>query len=156
MVKDTHGAIGEGWIGFDLDGTLAKYDGWHGIDHIGEPVKPMVELIQKLHYQGRRVKILTARIAPRSLEDGTVGEQYITVPNGDGGACRQYASQYIRDWCHFNLGFVPEIVYAKDHLMIDLYDDRVKQVEPNTGLVIEDELRRCRERLAKYETQGGS
>ena len=151
MEKDTHGVEGEGWIGFDLDGTLAKYNGWKGIDHIGEPVKPMVELIKKLHYQGRRVKILTARIAPMKLEDGTIGQQYKTEPNGDGGGTRQYACQYINDWCHFNLGFVPEIVFAKDHLMIELYDDRVKQVEPNTGLVIEDELRRCRERLAIYE-----
>lgn len=151
---DTHGAKGEGWIGFDLDGTLATYDGWKGIDHIGEAVKPMVELIRKLHYQGRRVKILTARVAPRKLEDGTVGEQYITVPRGDGGATKQYAHQYINDWCHFNIGFVPEIVYAKDHLMLDLYDDRVKQVEPNTGVVIEDELRRCRARLAEYEKEG--
>jgi hypothetical protein len=29
-----------GWIGVDLDGTLAHYDGWKGIDHIGEPIKP--------------------------------------------------------------------------------------------------------------------
>ena len=27
-----------GWIGVDLDGTLARYDGWRGIDHIGEPM----------------------------------------------------------------------------------------------------------------------
>ena len=40
MNNDTHGVEGKGWYGFDLDGTLAKYDGWKGIDHIGEPVKP--------------------------------------------------------------------------------------------------------------------
>jgi hypothetical protein len=146
---DTHGVEGEGWIGFDLDGTLATYDGWKGIDHIGEPVKSMVELIRKLHHQGRRVKILTARVAPRKLEDGTVGEQYIVVPDKCGGATRQYAHQYIYDWCHFNLGFVPEIVYAKDHLMLELYDDRVKQVEPNTGLVMENELEKCKTGLGK-------
>ena len=142
---DTHGEDGEGWIGFDLDGTLAKYDGWHGIDHIGEPIKPIVELITKLHKQGRRVKIFTARIAPRKLEDGTFGESYITVPNGERGATKQYAFQYINDWCHLNLGFVPEIVYKKDPLMLELYDDRTKQVEPNTGIVIEDELAKYRE-----------
>ena len=26
------------WIGVDLDGTLARYDGWKGIEHIGEPI----------------------------------------------------------------------------------------------------------------------
>jgi hypothetical protein len=36
------------------------------------------------------------------------------------------------------LGFVPEIVYQKDHLMLELYDDRVKQVVPNEGRLVED------------------
>ena len=137
-MSDTHGVNGEGWIGFDLDGTLAKYDGWQGIDHIGEPIGPMVDLMKKLHGQGRYVKIVTARVAPQELEDGSFGEPYITVPQGDGGATRQYASQYIQDWCHFNLGFVPEIVYQKDCRMLELYDDRVKQVVPNKGVLVED------------------
>ena len=148
MEADTHGMDGEGWIGFDLDGTLAEYYGWKGIDHIGKPVKPMVELIKKFYAQGRRVKIMTARIAPHRLEDGSVGEAYITVPEGKKGSPREYAHQYIQDWCHIYLGFVPEIVYQKDHLMLELYDDRVKQVEPNTGVVIEDELRKHRKTVA--------
>ena len=137
-MNDTHGENGKGWYGFDLDGTLAKYDGWKGIDHIGEPVKPMVELMKRMHDEGKVVKIMTARVAPHKLEDGTVGESYITIPNGENGATRNYAHQFINDWCHFNLGFVPEIVYQKDHLMLELYDDRVKQVVPNEGWLVED------------------
>lgn len=137
-MNDTHGVVGQGWYGFDLDGTLAKYDGWKGIDNIGEPVKPMVELIKRMHDEGKVVKIMTARIAPHKLEDGTVGESYITVPDGEKGATRNYAHQFINDWCHFNLGFLPEIVYQKDHLMLELYDDRVKQVVPNEGWLVED------------------
>ena len=137
-MNDTHGVEGKGWYGFDLDGTLAKYDGWRGIDHIGEPVKPMVDLIKRMHDEGKVVKIMTARIAPHKLEDGTVGESYITVPDGEKGATRNYAHQFINDWCHFNLGFIPEIVYQKDHLMLELYDDRVKQVVPNEGWLVED------------------
>ena len=57
--KDSHGVNGEKWVGFDLDGTLAKYDGWKGIDHIGDPIKPMCDLIKKLHSDGKLVKILT-------------------------------------------------------------------------------------------------
>ena len=34
-----------GWIGVDLDGTLAHYGGWIGPDHIGDPIAPMVERI---------------------------------------------------------------------------------------------------------------
>lgn len=146
-MNDTHGATGRGWYGFDLDGTLAKYDGWKGIDHIGEPVKPMVELIKRMHDEGKVVKVMTARIAPHKLEDGTVGEAYITVPDGEKGATRNYAHQFINDWCHFNLGFVPEIVYQKDHLMLELYDDRVKQVVPNEGWLVEDIAASKRKRI---------
>ncbi len=32
-----------GWIGVDLDGTLAHYEGWNGANHIGEPLAPMLE-----------------------------------------------------------------------------------------------------------------
>lgn len=154
-MNDTHGETGKGWYGFDLDGTLAVYDKWKGIDHIGEPVKPMVDLIKKMHDDGKVVKILTARIAPHKLEDGTVGESYITVPDGEGGVTRTYAHQFINDWCHFNLGFIPEIVYQKDHLMLELYDDRVKQVVPNEGLLVEDLYRECGEILRKAHSDNG-
>lgn len=141
-MNDTHGDAGQGWYGFDLDGTLAKYDGWKGIDHIGEPVKPMVELIKRMHDEGKVVKIMTARVAPRRLEDGTIGEQFTWLtrePSSD-PAAKYTATQYIQDWCEetAQLGFVPEIVYQKDHLMLELYDDRVKQVVPNEGWLVED------------------
>lgn len=154
-MNDTHGETGKGWYGFDLDGTLAKYDGWKGIDHIGEPVKPMVDLIKKMHEEGKVVKILTARIAPHKLEDGAVGESYITIPDGEGGAKRNYAHQFINDWCHFNLGFIPEIVYQKDHLMLELYDDRVKQVVPNEGLLVEDLYRERGNMLIRVNSDNG-
>lgn len=69
MKNDTHGSNDEEWIGFDLDGTLAKYDGWKGIDHIGEPVESMVLLARLLHWLGKKIKILTARVAPRKGEN---------------------------------------------------------------------------------------
>lgn len=154
-MNDTHGVEGKGWYGFDLDGTLAVYDKWEGIDHIGEPVKHMVDLIKRMHEEGKVVKILTARIAPHKLEDGTVGESYITVPDGEGGVTRTYARQFINDWCHFNLGFIPEIVYQKDHLMLELYDDRVKQVVPNKGLLVEDLYRECGKMLKEVHADNG-
>lgn len=155
-MNDTHGQQGEGWIGFDLDGTLAKYDGWNGIDHIGEPIEPMVSLIKVLHAEGKTVKILTARVAPRLCgethaqgcrcghceeEAGkppVLQEQYLVKLGEDGISVKRTASDYIREWCQKNLGFVPEIVYQKDHLMIDLYDDRCHQVIPNTGKAVEE------------------
>lgn len=133
---DTHGAEGEGWYGFDLDGTLAVYGKWEGIDHIGEPVKPMCDLIRKMHGEGKKVKIVTARVAPR-LEKGKGWCEQSKV-NADG--VRVCAHTYIEEWCAKNLGFVPEITHEKDHLMLTLFDDRVVQVVPNKGLVLADIL----------------
>lgn len=131
-MNDTHGETGKPWVGFDLDGTLAHYDDWKGIDNIGEPIAPMVARIQRMHSDGTVVKIMTARVAPRML-DGVMSEQYMVV---DG--VTKFAHDFIAEWCQKYLGFVPEIVYQKDPLMVDLYDDRCHQVEPNTGVLIEE------------------
>ena len=158
-MNDTHGETGKGWYGFDLDGTLAKYDKWEGIDHIGEPVKPMVDLIKRMHAEGKVVKIMTARVAPCRLEDGTIGEQFTWLtsePSSDPDA-KYTATQYIQDWCEetAQLGFVPEIVYQKDHLMLELYDDRVKQVVPNEGFLVEDLYRECGKMLKEVHADNG-
>lgn len=42
-MSDTHGVNGEGWIGFDLDGTLAKYDGWQGKGLLGNAQQTKTE-----------------------------------------------------------------------------------------------------------------
>lgn len=52
-----------GWIGVDLDGTLAKYAGWVGPDHIGEPVALMLRRVKKWIEQGVDVRIFTARVS---------------------------------------------------------------------------------------------
>ena len=166
-MNDTHGETGKGWYGFDLDGTLAKYDGWKGIDHIGEPVKPMVDLIKRMHAEGKVIKIMTARAAPRPEPEVAktryplyAGDSIGDVPeyaakwmlgmvnaghiSDQVEACKFYykkewtAIDFIADWCLENLGFLPEIVYQKDYLMLELYDDRAKQVVPNEGWLIED------------------
>ena len=150
-MNDTHGQSGTGWYGFDLDGTLAVYDKWEGIDHIGEPVKPMVDLIKKMHGEGKVVKILTARVAPRPNPETkpnphlTDQDVYRAVGKENEEKYRAIyrshnwgASEFIADWCLKNLGFLPEITHRKDHLMLELYDDRVKQVVPNTGILVED------------------
>lgn len=116
--RDTHGSSQDEWIGFDLDGTLAKYDGWKGIDHIGDPVPLMVIVAYVLHKFGHKIKIITARVAPRE--------------DGDGSEARKYIEQ----WCKKNLGFVPEITHEKDASMTTLFDDRACAVEQNTGKIL--------------------
>ena len=156
-MNDTHGETGEGWYGFDLDGTLAKYDGWKGIDHIGEPVTPMVELIRRMHDEGKVVKIMTARVAPKEKSEVKPNPYYGHIPDyirAEASECKRLygyeqwpAKMFIVDWCFRNLGFAPEIVYQKDHLMLELYDDRVKQVVPNEGWLVEDIARSKRQRV---------
>lgn len=162
-MNDTHGVEGKGWYGFDLDGTLAKYDKWEGIDHIGEPVKPMVDLIKRMHAEGKVVKILTARVAPKEkpeIKPNPYLENHLTIGSPDDmpwvvHAEAWTAREFIQDWCYRVLGFVPEIVYQKDHLMLELYDDRVKQVTPNKGLLVEDLYRECGEMLKQIHSDNG-
>lgn len=167
-MNDTHGVEGKGWYGFDLDGTLAKYDKWEGIDNIGEPVKPMVDLMKRMHAEGKVVKILTARVAPRSNVE-TEFNPYLTDKAVYDAVGREneekyadvyrkadwMAYEFIADWCIRNLGFLPEITHEKDSLMLELYDDRVKQVVPNEGLLVEDLFEEARSRLRKVHADNG-
>ena len=154
-MNDTHGEAGQGWYGFDLDGTLAKYDGWRGIDHIGEPVKPMVDLIKRMHDEGKVVKIMTARVAPKvqpEIKPNPYLENHWVIESPDDMPWAVHAEawtprEFIQDWCYKFLGFVPDIVYQKDHLMLELYDDRVKQVVPNEGWLVEDIAASKRQRV---------
>jgi hypothetical protein len=55
-----------GWIGVDLDGTLAHYDVWKGPEHIGDQVVNMLERIKTWIENGNRVKIFTAVLRSRT------------------------------------------------------------------------------------------
>lgn len=104
-----------GWIGVDLDGTLAHYEGWKGIDHIGEPIPAMVERVKQWLEEGQTVKIFTARISGASGDELTA----IVEP--------------IAKFCLANFGQMLDVTCFKDFGMIELWDDRCVQVEPNTG-----------------------
>lgn len=146
------------WIGFDLDGTLAmKVGAWKGISHIGEPIPSMVKLAKQLHREGQKVKIFTARVAPREISAkensepgfGMRGYREISEPfewvvkKGSVGMSpndfyKKYASDYITEWCKEHLGFTPEITCVKDQYMEYMYDDRAKQVIENRGIILEN------------------
>lgn len=100
----------KGWVGIDLDGTLAIYDGWKGIEHIGEPIWPMVEYVQDLLEHGIDVRIFTAR-----CQEGPA------------------AIATIRLWCAKHLGTVLPVTDRKDFGMVFMVDDRAFTVEKNTG-----------------------
>jgi hypothetical protein len=110
--------MSRGWFGFDLDGTLALYDGWKGAHHIGDPIEPMVALVRTWIAEGRRIKIFTARVADVSPEE------------------RLEIEAVIRAWCREHIGQALPVTATKDMAMIALYDDRCVQVEKNTGRLI--------------------
>jgi hypothetical protein len=124
MSNDLHGAIGSGWIGVDLDGTLAEYHGRQGPTHIGRPIPLMMKRVRNWLKAGIEVRIVTARVS--SGKDDAVE-----------------CEQAIRAWLEKH-GLDPglRITHEKDYEMLELWDDRVKQVIPNTGIGVEDELRR--------------
>lgn len=169
-MNDTHGVGGEGWYAFGLDGTLAMYDKWEGIDSIGGPVKLMVDLMKRMRKEGKDVRILTARVAPRP-EQETKPNPFLGAPmeklppvypfanvneyKALYGMAEWGARQFITDWCARNLGFIPEITYEKDHRMITLFDDRVRQVIPNAGLLIDDLYEKACSMLNKIHAEKG-
>lgn len=117
-----------GWIGVDLDGTLAQYDGWRGVEEIGPPIPAMVARVKAWLAEGREVRIFTARIF---LTPRPPGE-----PDTDWDA-RQYAQSLaaatIIGWCQKHLGAPLPVTCTKDFSMIELWDDRAVQVVFNTG-----------------------
>ncbi len=103
------------YIAVDLDGTLAEYHGWVGVDHIGEPIPKMVNRVKKWLAEGKDVRIMTARVSPQPE-----GRTATTV-------------QAIERWCLEHIGQLLPITHSKDYGMIELWDDRAIQVIENTG-----------------------
>jgi hypothetical protein len=103
--------MSKGWIGVDLDGTLAFYDGWKGEDQIGAPIPSMVDRVKRWIADGQDVRIFTARISN--------GEPHIV--------------EFIEIWVETHVGVKLPVTNIKDFGMIELWDDRAVQVVPNTG-----------------------
>jgi len=99
------------WIGVDLDGTLAEYSDWQGIEHIGNALPPMIERVKSWLAEGKRVKIFTARV--------TKGPE---------------AVRFIHQWLVAQGLPVLEVTNIKDFDMLELWDDRCVSVVTNTGL----------------------
>lgn len=128
----------KGWIGFDLDGTLAHYEGWIGIEHIGKPIQPMGELLKKFIAEDQPVKIFTARVYRRHewLAMDPLYEESQEKRIALQKEC-ELVEATIWNWlAEQGLPKLP-ITCVKDFRMIQLYDDRCVQVETNTGRIIE-------------------
>ncbi len=103
------------WIGVDLDGTLAEYHGWKGIEHIGKPIKVMCDRVRRWLRDGEDVRIFTARVSERDREEMV------------------RCLLAIEEFCMREFNTVLRITNVKDFNMKQLWDDRAVQVEFNTG-----------------------
>lgn len=112
-----------GWIGVDLDRTLAYYDQWKGADHVGEPIKLMADRVRNWLAEGQAVKIVTARVS----SDGSPVREL---------ECLQ-AHGAISDWCVKHFGQLIPVTCEKDFSMLELWDDRAIQLIPNTGIRVD-------------------
>lgn len=81
--------LGLGWIGVDLDGTLAHHEPSASLYPIGAPIPAMVQRVKAWLAQGREVRIVTARVAP-DFSRTEQEEQDIRIA--------------IADWCEEHLG----------------------------------------------------
>jgi len=114
------------WYAFDLDKTLAEYPPKNG-ESIGKPIPTMVAKLRSYIAKGRDCRIFTARVGP----DKTATE--LTQFKYD-----------LRLWL-LRQGLPSlEATVTKDRWMEELWDDKAKQVVPNTGEIIEDSLEMLR------------
>ena len=117
-----------GWIGVDLDGTLAVNSDWKGPNHIGAPVPAMLQRVKKWLAEGQEVRIFTARVAGSGKidADGLV----------DDSSFANNQRRLIQAWCEKHIGVRLKVTATKDFEMVSFYDDRCVQVEANTGRLI--------------------
>jgi hypothetical protein len=106
----------KGWIGIDLDRTVAYHEKWEGPGIIGEPITGIVEAAKLAMARGYEVRIFTARATPwRPVNELMV------------------VHAAIREWTTRVFGRPLAATAVKDMDMIELWDDRAVGIEPNTG-----------------------
>lgn len=112
-----------GWIGFDLDSTLAESDASPNYDHchIGNPIQPTIDLLKKFLNNGWHVKIFTARVS-----------------SSEKPYKRFEASKAIEEWCQKHIGVVLDITSEKDWECKAIFDDRAYHVHKNTGQLTDE------------------
>ena len=117
----------DGWIGVDLDGTLAEFHGWINEEHIGDPVPEMAERVRTWLDQGVDVRIFTARV--------DIGAVALALGNEPGELADRIEKirNLIQSWTEKHLGIRLPVTNVKDFKMIELWDDRAVRVILNKG-----------------------
>jgi hypothetical protein len=106
-----------GWVGVDLDATLAEYPA--DFPEIGPPIPAMVARVRQLLDAGVEVRIFTARVCPTQDMDFLEDQK-----------------NRIAAWSQTHIGRALPATATKDFMMLCLFDDRCWQVEANTGQLL--------------------
>ncbi|OGM10521.1 hypothetical protein A2Z67_02815 [Candidatus Woesebacteria bacterium RBG_13_36_22] len=101
----------EGSYYVDFDKTLAYHRTEWGADKTGKPIPKMMARVKRWLEQGKKVKIFTARATNTKMK------------------------KEIQDWLEDNGLPRLEVTNVKGTDVIEIYDDRARQVKPNTGEV---------------------
>ena len=102
-----------GWIGVDLDGTLAEHKPGHfDPGSIGKPIPTMVSMVKAAIKDGWEVKIFTARAS-----DGK-------------------DTEFISDWTEEHIGTRLPVTCEKDPRCTEIWDDRAVKVKRNKGILL--------------------
>jgi len=114
----------------DLDGVLARYDGWKGIEHIGDPIPGAREFMKSLA-SSFRVVVYSTRC--KVFSEGVPG------PDGTPEPCRDDVSRLVaivKTWLDKH-GFAYNEVYADQGkpFAIAYVDDRAAVCEPQKSEV---------------------
>jgi hypothetical protein len=103
-------------VAIDLDGTLAEYNTWEGVYHIGPPVEKMVDIILKHISDGDTCIIFTSRLSDE-VEAPTV---------------RHVIRAWLKQW---NLPYMESTAIKRKEFKI-FYDDRARRIAQNQGVRI--------------------
>lgn len=106
-------------IAVDLDGTLAEYDGWKGMHHIGLIVPEVANAMMQAQREGADVYIFTARVSDpaEAVEAGQVIDAWM----------RKHELQH------------EGITAVKHKFFTEFWDDRAIQVIRNQGIFVVNE-----------------
>ena len=114
--------MSNGKIAVDLDGTLAYHGEWKGASYIGDPIPLMQAKVLSWLEMGVNVVIFTARVSSNNPD-------------------KDIARIAIKAWCIKHLKRELPITAEKTMDMIAFYDDRARQVVPNKGLVVGEDIK---------------
>ena len=132
-------------VAVDLDGVLAQYDGWKGIDFIGEPIDGAVGFVENLLRRGFKVLVYTTRTNPEVNTSTGTGQDHLV-----GERWHKHLVSLVTFWLNQN-GFPAQgeqfSVYSGPGkpVAVAYIDDRAVPCRPPSGKAL------ARERIERYE-----